>query len=111
MLYGEFLSIVQEIQTIDSVENDKINYEALHSKFELDAERMSIIFEVYQKMGVGRQIEPVLDSLWKISLPFIPSEPFHEDLIEAEKSGDWRNIVKEWKSIKQKYDLKIKMPF
>ena len=36
-------------------------------------------------MGLGKQVEPVLDSLWKISLPFVPSEPFVKELAEAEK--------------------------
>ncbi|MGA7899700.1 MAG: hypothetical protein WCA39_12660, partial [Nitrososphaeraceae archaeon] len=119
MLYGEFLSIIQEIQrkivnilnAIDSVENSKRNYEALRGYFGLDAEHLDIIFEAYQHMGLGRQVEPVLDSLWKISLPFIPSVPFDEGLSEAEKSGDWRKIVKEWKSIKQKSPPRFKIMF
>ena len=81
------------------------NYEALHGYFGLEAEHLDIIFEAYQQMGLGRQVEPVLDSLWKISLPFV------EELAEVERSGDWRKIVKEWKSIKEKSPPKFKVWF
>ena len=87
------------------------NYEALHSKFELDAEHLDIIFEGYHQMGLGKQVEPVLDSLWKISLPFVSSEPFVKELAEAERSRDWRKIVKEWKSIKEKSPPRFKVVF
>jgi hypothetical protein len=119
MLYGEFLSIIQEIQrklvdvfnAIDAADNSKRNYEYLRESIELDAEHLHIVLEAYHQMGLGRQVEPVLDSLWKISLPFVLSESFVEELAEVERSRDWRKIVKEWKSIKKKSPPRFKVTF
>ena len=74
MLYGEFLSIIQVVQgkiveifnAIDSADNSKRNYEYLRKSIEVDAEHLDIIFEGYHQMGLGKQVEPVLDSLWKL---------------------------------------------
>jgi hypothetical protein len=72
------------------------------SPIELDVEHFDVILETYHQKGLDRQAKPLLDSLWKISLPFVPSEPFFEELAKAERFGDWRKIVKEWKSINEK---------
>lgn len=62
-------------------------------------------------MGLGKQVEEVIDSLWKLGLPFVPSEPLVDELAEVERSGDWRKIVKEWKYIKEKSPPKFKVQF
>ena len=119
MLSGEFLSIIQEMRkkiveifdVFDSVENSKWNHEVLRIPIELDAEHLHIVLEAYRQMGLSIQVEPVLDSLWRISLPFISSEPLVEELAEVERSGDWRKIVKEWKSIKERSPPGFKVQF
>jgi hypothetical protein len=119
MLSAEFLSLIQEIQmkivdifnAMYPEDQGKRDYGALRAPTELDAEHLHIIFEAYYRMGLGKQVEEVIDSLWKLGLPFVPSEPLVDELAEVERSGDWRKIVKEWKYIKEKSPPKFKVQF
>jgi hypothetical protein len=105
-LYTEVFNRLQEIQKKLTSElfdssNEFLDELVVERLFELKADELDVIARNFYRIGVDKQIEPVLDSLWEISNKSIPfglfGSPKSRDLVRLiAKNGkleDWRIFV------------------
>jgi hypothetical protein len=70
---------------------------------------LNVIFKNFQMFGLTKQIEPILDSLWKTNSHFIPlalRSYSYPELQKLDNFKDWRKVVKVWDIIKEKHKLR-----
>ena len=74
--------------------------------FVLKPNKLKKVFENLEYIGLSNQVEPVLDSLWKIGFNFVPSgilhiHEFRKDF-QNERLKHFENIVKDWRNMLEK---------
>jgi hypothetical protein len=79
--------------------NYLLSNKVLENLFQLKPDKLDFVAKNFQNMGLGKQIEPVLDSMWKISKSSIPFGPYNfpislgKGLIKNGKLVTWKEVL------------------
>lgn len=88
----------------------------LNPLFLLYPERLDIFVEVFERFKIIDEITPVIDSLWKTSSSFFsiiikPYQKKYPKLDRSETFEDWKEFLRVWRIIKEKYHLHYSVVF
>ena len=88
----------------------------LNNSFLLYPERLDIFVEVFERFKIVDEVTPVIDSLWKASSSFfyIIIKPYQKKYPELERYDtfeDWKEFLRIWRNIKEKYSLHYEVVF
>ncbi len=107
-LYEIQEGILKILPSITSVKDHFFVFSMLNTSFVFVPERFDIIIEIFERYNLVHALKPVIDSLWRISSPFVPlvikpntGKHYSKLLLRYQPELSWEEFLKIWRDIKE----------
>jgi hypothetical protein len=112
----EIQRIIMNILGRDEQSDFNVVPAILDNLFLLYPQRLDIFVKVFERFQIVDEVTPVIDSLWKIGSSFFniiikPYQKEYPELDRAEIFEDWKEFLRIWRIIKDKYNLRYVVVF